>query len=751
MSVFQSSLIFIVGFLFCSGLYYAMESVLVYKRVDKYFYFVLTAFASCLYIFSQFLLTFPLEDSRIMIVHRFKLLGLIIALNAWVRTYYCEFFKKSRLPRYFLLISIAVTCTIPFPIFLSADITRLTINKFGTLFTYNFSKPGAAYSLYSVAIFLFFILLTYPKIIFSKLSLKHKTIGILSFSPGFVCFNDFLVSHKIIENIMLAEFAISIYVLSIFLIFINENIRNHKLLKNTLAKTKEYNEHLEKMVAERTRDIELKEEQKTNFFINLAHETKNPLTLVQNYIESYIKEKGADRKLEVIRKNIHKLTRDMVNFLDVEKLDREAFCFDNEKLFNLSKALDSKTLLFSEHAKQKKISFTSEIDRDLFIQADPCGIDRIVDNLIDNALKYTPEEGAVKIKAYQLDSLIHFTVRDNGPGIDDEMKEKVFLPYYQMNREKKNSQGIGMGLCIVKKIVDALGGSITINDVTDDDKNSNGTCFHVVLNTINPENDDVTPTLEIQQCTAEKEYPRKAAGAPQTNGAAAEKSNAKGKTILFVEDNPDLLYFLQISFSESYGILTAEDGLKAMEILESGRNVDLIVSDVMMDGMGGFEFMEKLSETPSLRTIPVIFLTAMCTGDDRLKGYKMGAVDFIAKPFSLAELSTRIESQLNNRSRQVETVKNDLVKYLQSGERTASAPAQPSMTNRVEQQCREYNLSKKEIEIVKLIFQNKEYKEIAYELKNSINTVNYHLKNIFQKIEVRSKSELIMKFMTVAG
>jgi signal transduction histidine kinase/DNA-binding NarL/FixJ family response regulator len=478
----------------------------------------------------------------------------------------------------------------------------------------------------------------------------------------------------------------------------------------------ELNSELMIKVKERTKELELANEQKTNVFINLAHETKTPLTLITNYLDEYIKKNGQTetKELGLLKSAITKLTKDIVNFFDMEKIQKGVNMYNHNYLSNFSSLLTESVALFKVLANKKQIEITSNIEEDIYIKADPSAVCRIINNLIENAIKYTSQNGKIEVILTLINSQIHFAVMDNGIGIPSSLKEKIFEPYFQINSEKANYQGIGLGLSIIKKIVTELKGEIVIGEACD---NQNGTRIAITLpfyakstnELIIEFTDDTKILFEVEKSTI-----------------VEQPFDTHKFSILIVEDNVDLLALIVNALNEKYNVYYALNANEAIEKLKLITKLDLVISDVMMDNGDGW-LLQNHIQTTNFKHIPFIFLTAKMTIEDRLKGLTSGAIDYICKPVSMRELECRINSLLTNFSNHRVSILNesDLASF--------------------EQNCIKYNISHREIDVIKLMSEGKINKEIAAILEISVDTVKKHIQNSFEKVGVNNKIELLKR------
>jgi signal transduction histidine kinase/DNA-binding NarL/FixJ family response regulator len=491
-----------------------------------------------------------------------------------------------------------------------------------------------------------------------------------------------------------------------------------------------WNESLQREVERRTKELEKVNEQKTNTFVNLAHETKTPLTLINNYLDEYISKKGSSEELSVVKKNINKLSSDIINFFDLERFNKGFAIYNHNQVCNFSGILSDNLVLFEKYAKQRNIVLRENNKADLFVKADPVAIDRIIINLLENAIKFSDDDGEIEISLQDDDDKIVFSVKDCGIGITPEMQSKVFEPYYQITNQKKSIQGMGLGLPIVKKVIQDLNGEIKIES---NPKKEPGTEMIVTVN---------KHTLLENEMVGNNYSPYKISAYVEDMSIDEQPFDEKKRTILIVEDNVSMVNYLVKKLRETYNIYAALNGNEALKKLKALRVVpDLIISDVMMDKVDGYSFARIISNDPAYNHIPIIFLSAKSGKSDKLQGLKLGAIDFIQKPFSIQELIQKIESILRNLHRQKKAMLTTAFKTLGTIENL-----QPERScDKFDQNCQLYNLTSREKDIVNLIRQGHTYKEVGEALFIAERTVTKHVQNIFEKVQVSNKMELINK------
>jgi signal transduction histidine kinase/DNA-binding NarL/FixJ family response regulator len=512
----------------------------------------------------------------------------------------------------------------------------------------------------------------------------------------------------------------------------------HEKLIESEQRLKSWNADLKEEVNKRTKELEKINEQKTNNFINLVHETKTPLTLIKNYLDEYISKYGTGEELDIIKGGIDKLTADVINLFDIERFSKGIDTYKHNQVSDLSSILQDSLPLFKHYCVKHKIVCSTSIDENIFVKADPYAIHRIINNIVENAIKFTDPDGEILISLTSQDDEIIFSVVDTGIGIPADLQKKVFEPYYQIGYKNTSLQGMGLGLPIVKKVVEGIGGTVSIESNL---VKTRGTKVTIALPRYNPieEDEPIKGTDRLNKLNYSFNYEE----------IKDSDYDAQKKAILLVEDNAAMVNFLFTKLRLSYNVFGAHNGSEALKkLFEMPVMPDLILSDVMMGKMDGYIFAKTLSEQDKYSHIPIIFLTAKSTHNDRLKGLRLGALDFISKPFSFEELSQKIETILDNIVKQQKAILNTSIAALKNGKNKGSDNIAQSSLSKFEQNCKLFHLTSREVEIARLILRGKTYKNIGKQLFISEKTVTKHIQNIFAKIDVCNKVELINKLNT---
>lgn len=564
-----------------------------------------------------------------------------------------------------------------------------------------------------------------------SISAMHKKEGAIMILIGCIALfmtliNDILSVNNIIYTPLIYPYGMFFFILIQAIVLSRKFSNAYFQVERLSNKLERYSNVLENEVKKRTKQLKTIYEQKTNIFINLAHETKTPLTLISNYLDKYIKENKFNQDLAIVKHNLDKLKTDVTSYLDVEKLEKGQLLYKHNQIIDLSNLIEKKILLFKLHAEKKKIDIIKEIADNIYIKANPGAIDRILNNLLNNAIIYTNDAGLISIKLSIQDNKIVIIIKDNGIGIADEEIDKIFLPYYQAAQIKHNIQGMGVGLYIVKKIINSLNGIINVTSQLD-----KGTQFEIILNQHKLKENEIVSDYKIQNSTI------------SLNNIKKNKMNfdQDKQTILIVDDNATMLNYLIGELADEYNLFTAINGVDAIKKLEDIPAIDIIISDIMMDQMDGFEFYKYLINNKQHNNIPFIFLTARNSVQERISNLNKGVTDYIYKPFSITELKAKITSILINREKQRKLNFNEAINVL-----TRQAE-QTKETSDYEQNiflnnCQQFDFTKRETEIAELILNGMDTKKISNKLSIAIKTVDKHLQNIFQKASVHNRLEL---------
>ena len=396
-----------------------------------------------------------------------------------------------------------------------------------------------------------------------------------------------------------------------------------------------------KHVKHRVQQQKKLDQMKSSFFIDISHELRTPLTLVLGHLEQInlrSKNEFNSATQKAIRqiKNMTGMTNQILDLSRMESnqldLVKAPMCLADV----VQDVFDS----FNEQARYKKINYELIylIDKDIWVNMDKERFEMILNNLISNAMKHCRSEESIIVCIDQTISTnqIKIIVKDTGPGIRKEDLPHIFERYYQSAQNNKNSSaGAGLGLSIASNLVKLFEGTIEVKS-----KEHEGTTFVVVL----PLQILEVSALDLSNADEPKD------GAEIFTNVTDEPEGqfeTKNKWVMIVEDHEELREFLQGVLSPHYRTVIASNGAEALDLLQlEERLVDLIISDISMPVMDGFELLQRVKADRQLQNLPVIFLTARLEGNDKLNALRLGVDDYITKPFSSEELLVRCNNLL---------------------------------------------------------------------------------------------------------
>ncbi|MFC4097316.1 hybrid sensor histidine kinase/response regulator [Euzebyella saccharophila] len=371
-------------------------------------------------------------------------------------------------------------------------------------------------------------------------------------------------------------------------------------------------------------------EAKIEFFTNISHEIRTPLTLIKSPLEKVLRTSGhlpgVKDNLNIVKRNANRLL-DLVNqLLDFRKTEIERVDLTFLRT-NVTKLLQNTATRFSEAIRDKEIDFRLNIEKDdVYASVDPEALKKILSNLFGNAIKYAESKIVVLLK----EENAHFkmVIQNDGNLIPSHLREKIFEPFYRLSG-LENETGTGIGLALARSLTEMHNGTLHI-DPTDREMNS------FIL------------SLPLKQ---EKEFilkPNREEDKLEEGLNDQPVAQSNENTILVVEDSIELIDFIARELREDYYVLKATDAEKALKILQEEK-VQLIISDVMMPGINGFDLCKKIKTNLETSHIPVILLTSKSAMSSKMEGLESGAEAYIEKPFSVKHLKVHIANLIENR------------------------------------------------------------------------------------------------------
>lgn len=418
-------------------------------------------------------------------------------------------------------------------------------------------------------------------------------------------------------------------------------VRQYDLKRQKLKQQLE----LEREHADKLEEID---QMKSRFFTNISHEFRTPLTLILGPAEKIISETidtNAGKQAGLIKRNANRLL-DLINqLLDLSKIEAGKLKLEASRS-NLSSFVKGIAEAFETIAEKKDITLKIQIEKqniDAYFDKDK--MQKIVTNLLSNAFKFTMESGEVELKLFETArNSVMLSVRDSGVGISEKDLPKIFDRFYQSDSSTtRESGGTGIGLALTKELVELHGGKIAI-----DSKEGEWTEVTVDL----PHGKDHLREDQIVKLEgedlAEREIFIRDYTPDTTEIQDSEIIKIDKNIVLVVEDNYDVREFIRDSIGAEFSVVEAINGEQGLRKAEK-YIPDLIISDVMMPKMDGYEMMHRIKRDEKTSHIPVILLTAKSDRDSKLEGLGLGADDYLTKPFDTKELIARIKNLIETR------------------------------------------------------------------------------------------------------
>lgn len=406
------------------------------------------------------------------------------------------------------------------------------------------------------------------------------------------------------------------------------------------------------------------QESKLQFFMNVVHDLRTPLTLIATPLQKLKKmdvDPSRQHLYDIMGRNTNRLLRLTNEIMDLRKIDR------GKMELNLHRSLISNhirniVLTMSDIAgtRHQQLTIKDNTDGTIQMAIDEENFEKILTNLLSNAIKYTPEGGHVEVMwdygnpnlnpnlhlnpelhvSQNMDDCLVLSVTDDGMGIKDSEKRHIFERFYQVRVLDKHVKGTGIGLNLVKALVELHKGEIFVSD----NPNGKGTRFTVIL----PDNKEALKSLALNtqaedvkvEESQDELFPASSGLANNDISITASVSRSRF-TVLVVDDDDDIRNFLCEELSGLYNVLESANGREAYDLLNK-QKVDIIVSDVMMPEIDGIELTRMIRKNIRFSHLPVVLLTAKASDQDRLEGLQTTADAYVTKPFNLELLETII-------------------------------------------------------------------------------------------------------------
>ena len=394
------------------------------------------------------------------------------------------------------------------------------------------------------------------------------------------------------------------------------------------------------------------DEVKSRFFANITHEFRTPLTLILAPVEQLLQEitdPQHHNRLALVYRNANRLLRLINELLDLAKLDAGSLTV-TPMPGDLSDFVDRTTRVFDEEARRKRVRLeVNTLLTNPHYWFDGDKVEKVINNLVANALRFTGESGSVTVSVRKIarpgelltsaetapGDLIRLTVADTGAGIDETKLPHIFNRFYQANATTDRVVGgSGIGLALVKELVEMMDGRVSVESHT-----GLGTTFVVDL-----------PCRPAHAALESGVFVDMSRPGPTTGTATGPASGGGKQRLLLVEDNDDIAGYVMSVLSPIWTVRRVSNGREGIDAAIAD-GPDLIISDVLMPELDGYELCRQLKSNPLTNHIPILLLTAKTAPESRIEGLDAGADDYISKPFQVAELLGRVKNRLEQQQR----------------------------------------------------------------------------------------------------
>lgn len=381
------------------------------------------------------------------------------------------------------------------------------------------------------------------------------------------------------------------------------------------------------------------EETKMQFLINATHDIRSPLTLIMgplNKLKTRITDAESKQEIDTIDRNAQRLLLLVNQILDERKIDKDQMHLHCQKT-DLKEFLRGIMSLYNFNAQERSITLSLKEDEslkeegNLQVWIDRINFDKVISNLLSNAMKYTSDGGEITLIIGKNKESAIIKVEDTGIGLKEEKTDRLFERFYQGNNNSDiHIEGTGIGLNLCRALVKMHGGTIRAYNRTDGIK---GSCFEVNI----PLGKEHLKPEEILQEDSTK-----------TAESTGKRTQAnRNFNILIVDDDAEIAHYIKTELSDWYRFEHASNGKEGLKMLLTGK-YDLVISDVMMPEMDGVTMLKKIKGNSNVSDIPVILLTSKSEVENRLEGLRKGADAFLAKPFNMEELHILIDNLVDN-------------------------------------------------------------------------------------------------------
>ncbi len=394
-------------------------------------------------------------------------------------------------------------------------------------------------------------------------------------------------------------------------------------------------------IAEKQKTLEL-DELKSKMYANISHEFKTPLTLINGLSTLLIKENKNSIDQEKLKGISHSgnqllnLVNQMLGLITIDTNKARVFYKNGDIIAFFKKAV---SVYENVNYKAQEFNFSSNM-QELIMNFDDDKLQKIINNLMSNAIKFTPEKGKIYVDVFRENKNLLLKIKDTGTGIEAKHLPHVFERFYK-TFDTDNNLGNGIGMALTKELVELLNGTIKVES-----KLNKGTLFTITL-----------PIRNNANVTVQTIHQNKNIDFLEEITFDSDNTIGKENTVLIVEDNIAIRNFIKILLGNTYSIHTAKNGVEGLKIAKN-KKIDFIISDVVMPKMNGLEFCKAIKNNITTSHIPFVIISAKTSNEDRLKGFELGIDAYLNKPFNNEELLLIVKNLLQKRKEQIVYFKN---------------------------------------------------------------------------------------------
>mgnify|MGYP002786784859 CR=1 FL=1 len=422
-------------------------------------------------------------------------------------------------------------------------------------------------------------------------------------------------------------------------------------LSEEIQKQKEEIEKDKNLIEKQSEKLRELDAAKSRFFANISHDLRTPLSLILGNLELIMEDRHSDmspatkKNVETSYKNTKRLIYLTDEINDITRLEEGKIRLrkENVQIVPFLKVLSD---MFRSTAEYKgvKLEFDSRVNSNEVVHIDARQFEKVYYNLVSNAIRHTQEGNKITISVLREADNVMIEFADSGEGIHESVLPFIFDRFYQSQyNEYRTKEGLGIGLALVKELIELHNGTISVVSQL-----GKGTTFTVTLPASSAEGGVL---MGVSDYIRSQQEVNKGLEVQATSSLDFNEGETVKSRILIVDDHPEIRYYIRQILEENYDVQEAAHGLEALDILAT-QSIDLIITDLMMPWMDGFELIEAIQDNEEYRQIPMLIVSARITDTDREKALIQGINNFMQKPFDRRELMLRISNLIERKTKE---------------------------------------------------------------------------------------------------